>query len=465
MKHGLRRVIYVIPYTSIIEQTADVFRRAFGDLAAAVVEHHSAARPVEAEDRMGPDRLRLAAENWDAPVIVTTSVQFFESLYADRPSRCRKLHNIARSVVVLDEVHALPQALLAPCVWALRELAERCHTSLVLCSATLPDLRRSPNLGAGFASVTGIIENTGDLFAALARVRTERAGTVEDDDLARRLADEPQVLCILDQRAQAADVHDLLRQRRPDGTVHLSAAMCPAHRRAVLDDVKNRLNQGRPCRLVATTVVEAGIDVDFPVVWRAAAGIDSLARAAGRCNREGRLDKGRFVVFDSPRKLWLADLELRRGLAKPLLSRFDDPLCPEAVRDYFASLLSVQRSQLDGKNILSRLEERAATLTFPFRSIAHDFRLIDQDTTPVIVPWRGLAEPLLAELATGSPGLETLRAVQQVTVAVYPGQLKALEKAGALARVGPDGRFALLAKAEFYDEGVGLRVNGGNEAG
>ena len=464
VRHGLRRVIYVIPYTSIIEQTADVFRRAFGDLADAVVEHHSAVRATETDEPMGPARLLLAAENWDAPVIVTTSVQFFESLYSNRPARCRKLHNIAESVVVLDEVQALPQPLLAPCVRALRELAERYRSSLVLCSATLPDLRRSANLGTGFASITEIVDDISGLFTALARVTPERAGLVDDQHLAQHLADEPQVLCVVDQRAQAAEVHDLVQGQCPDGTFHLSAAMCPAHRREVLDTVRGRLNKELPCRLVATTVIEAGVDVDFPVVWRAAAGLDSLAQAAGRCNREGRQDRGRFVIFDSPRKLWLRDLELRRGLAKPLLARFADPLCLEAVRQYFDTLLSVEKTELDRPRILARLEERIASFSFPFRSVARDFQMIDQDTIPVIVPWRGLAAPLLAEVEGGSPTIATFRALQQVTVAVYPGQRKALEAACALRPVGPDGRFTVLVKDGFYDEAVGLRVMEGRDA-
>ncbi len=289
------------------------------------------------------------------------------------------------------------------------------------------------------------------LFAALARVKTEQAGAVDDEELARRLAAESQVLCVVDLRAQAADLHDLLRRLCPEGTFHLSAAMCPAHRRAMLDTVRMRLKDKLPCRLVATTVIEAGVDVDFPVVWRAAAGLDSLAQAAGRCNRNG-----------SPRKLGLRDLELRRGLAKPLLARFADPLCREAVQAYFATLFSVQRTELDRENILDRLEEGAATLTFPFRGIAQEFRLIDQETIAVIVPWQGVAAPLITQLETGSPTILTLRALQQVTVAVYPGQVKALEAAGALRSVGPDGRFRVLVTDGFYDDAVGLR---GNDAG
>lgn len=468
LRNGLRRVVYVIPYTSIIEQTADAFRSAFGDLAAAVVEHHSAASVPESEDVMGPRRLRLATENWDAPIIVTTSVQFFESLYANRPSRCRKLHNMAGSVVVLDEVQSLPVRLLNPCLAALRELTERCGSTVVLCSATVPDLRRSPALSGGFRHVTEIVDDVPGLFAAFKRVRIESAGRLDDPTLAERLASEHQVLCIVDSRPHAAELHGMVGDAAAGDTLHLSAAMCPAHRRRVLAEVKDRLENGLPCRLIATTVVEAGVDVDFPVVYRAVAGIDSLAQAAGRCNRNGRLPQpGRFVIFDDGRKLWLQDLERRRALVRPLLERAPDPLSLEAVTEWFATLFGVEASRLDELRILDRTAERSRQLTWPFRSIWEGderfppFRMIDQEATPVIVPWNGIAEPLLAELEgclrAGRPvPLRMMRELQQVSVSVYPGQLAALRRRGAIGSAGPEGRFLVLTGAELYDQHVGL---------
>ncbi|MGE5504207.1 MAG: CRISPR-associated helicase Cas3', partial [Actinomycetota bacterium] len=453
--HGLRRVIYVIPYTSIIEQTADVFRRAFGELAEAVVEHHSTAAPLENEDTMGPRRLKLAVDNWDAPVIVTTSVQFFESLHAARPSACRKLHNIAESVVVLDEVQALPTAQLAPCVRALRELAERCRTTVLLCSATLPDLRQSTNLGAGFAAVDEIIDDVDALFADLARVDSERAGFLDDDTLVGCLAAEPRVLCIVESRAHAAELYGHLAER--GGAFHLSASMCPAHRRAVLAEVRARLDTDAPCRLVATPVVEAGVDVDFPVVFRAAAGIDSLAQAAGRCNRNGRQERGRFVVFEAARPSRLRDLARRRTLAAPLLAEGGDPLGRDVVARYFATLLAVERGAMDESRALERMNNGRHGLNWPFRSIARDFRMIDQDTRPVVVDWRGKAAPLVAEVEAGNVSLAAVRALQQHSVAAWPGEIAALRAAGALREFGPDGRFLKLTRDEFYGD-TGLRV-------
>lgn len=465
--HGLRRVVYVIPYTSIIEQTADVFRRALGpDLAEAVVEHHSAAAEVtgdDGEDTMGRKRLRLAAENWDAPVVVTTSVQFFESLYASRVSRCRKLHNLAGAVVVLDEVQTLPTSLLEPCLAALRELADNYRASVVLCSATVPDLRHSPNLGSGFPDMHEIAQGLPDLAEAFRRVQAEKAGALDDAALAGRLAAEPQALCIVDARDHAAALYALVAAAHPDGTFHLSAAMCPAHRRAVLAEIRDRLADGRRCRLVATQVVEAGVDVDFPVVYRAAAGIDSLVQAAGRCNREGRRGLGRFVIFDPARDPALPELKLRRDLALPLIAAAEDPLAPEVVRDYFDRLLRVEKGSLDAKRILPRFIEAAGRGIWPFRSIADDFRVVDEDTVPLIVPWRDVTEPLAADLAErtarGLPvPIETYRALQQVSVSAWPHQMAALERAGAVAWIGGERRHALLVAERFYDAAVGLVV-------
>ncbi|CAK0754206.1 CRISPR-associated endonuclease/helicase Cas3 [uncultured Gammaproteobacteria bacterium] len=467
-KHGLRRVIYVIPYTSIIEQTVDVFRTAFGDLAEAVIEHHSTAKIPEDKDREGPRQLAVAAaENWDAPVIVTTSVQFFESLYSNKPSRCRKLHNIAQSVVVLDEVQALPVHLLHPCVVALRELAEGYGASVVLCSATLPDWTQDSVFGReGFrAAPTELAPDVSGMFNELARVRCERLGSLDDEELAQELAAAPQVLCIVDSRPQAATLHDLVKAEAPDGTFHLSAAMCPAHRREVLGKVKHRLEHHLSCQLISTTVVEAGVDVDFPEVWRAAAGIDSLIQAAGRCNRNGKMAPalGRFVIFDTPRESALHDIKQRRVWAAPLLKDNPDPLKLETVRAWFGKLYGLKQGELDGKGILKKIEEGASKLNWPFRTIAEDFRLIDQATETVIVPWGDEVQALIDEVSLPGPPvtLDTRRKLQQFSVSVYPSQFKVLDDAGAISRVGTEGQFKVLLDQKYYDAAVGLTLGKG----
>ena len=295
--HGKRRIVHVIPYTSIIEQTADIFRRIFGE---AVIEHHSSLDP----DRETA-RSRLAAENWDASVIVTTNVQFFESLFAARTSRCRKLHNLVDSVVVLDEAQLLPPAFLQPILDALNLLVEHYGVTVVLSTATQPalesrDRRPGEKPLRGIDNVTEIINDPDALYAALERVQVRRPDDLNTgrnwpaiaDDIARH----DSVLAIVNTRRQARELHALL----PEGTIHLSALMCGQHRSDIIADIKRRLADGKPVRVVSTQLVEAGVDLDFPVVYRALAGLDSIAQAAGRCNREGRLERGEVVVFVPP---------------------------------------------------------------------------------------------------------------------------------------------------------------------
>lgn len=322
-RHGLRRVIYVIPYTSIIEQTADVIRAATGS-SADVLEHH-ASFDWDAPGRTGDDdegpgglpKLRKASENWDAPIVVTTAVQFFESLFANRTSRCRKLHNIAGSVVVLDEAQTLPLRLLSPCMAALTELTANYRTSVVLCTATQPALRvcdgfkeeedrrgNAPVRKAGFkiCDERELAPDPEALFMALKRVAVERrAGKTSDAEIVARFAEQKQMLCIVNTRPHARTLFDALTAdaRTQEGARHLTTLMCPAHRRKVLAEIRARLEAGLPVRLVSTSLIEAGVDISFPEVWRAVTGIDSIAQAAGRCNREGRMKGlGRTIVFE-----------------------------------------------------------------------------------------------------------------------------------------------------------------------
>jgi len=295
----LRRVVVVIPYTSIIEQTAQVYRKALGP--EVVLEHHSNSRPPPPE--VGDDdreSLRMAEENWDAPVVVTTSVQFFESLFASRRGACRKLHNLAGAVIVLDEAQLLPAELLQPCLAAITELVASCGASVVLTTATQPTLKRSPWLECGLNNVHEIMgdaEEVTELHRALRRVEIVPAGPMDDDALAQAMAAQHQVLTVVDTRAHARALFERIKDM--GGAVHLSALMCPAHRTEVLDRLRIALRQGLPCRVVSTQLVEAGVDISFPAVYRALAGLDSIIQAAGRCNREGESTLGRVVVFEA----------------------------------------------------------------------------------------------------------------------------------------------------------------------
>ena len=228
-RHGMRRVIYVIPFTSIIEQNAAEFRKAFGELGEqAVLEHHSTFDDGKLQNEATKDKLRLASENWDAPIVVTTAVQFFESLFADRSSRCRKLHNIAGSVIILDEAQMLPLNLLLPIMQAIKELAQNYHCSVVMCTATQPAVQAENGFYRGFENVREIAPKPIALFDKLRRTTVQHIGTQTDADLLTKLGEHPKMLVIVNNRRHARSLYD--QAKHLDGTFHLTTLMCAKHR-------------------------------------------------------------------------------------------------------------------------------------------------------------------------------------------------------------------------------------------
>ena len=472
-RHGLRRVIYVIPYTSIIEQTAKVFRDILGD---DVLEHHAnfdaeAVSPPDEDGQSPAEQWRRAAENWDAPIIVTTAVQFFESLFAARRRSCRKLHNIAQSVIVLDEAQTLPLGLLRPCLAALDELQRNYGASVVLCTATQPAVRKQDEFKGGGLDIPAERELAPDppkLYARLKRVRAEYlAGPVEDDVVAARFAEAPQMLCIVNTRRHAAELFQRIREQ--DGAVHLSTLMVPPHRRAVLERVRQRLKDGKAVRLVATSLIEAGVDVDFPEVWRAEAGLDSVAQAAGRCNREGKPELGRVVVFKPA--LHPAPRDVAQAAESAALARHgsDDALALATVQNYFRlhywqkGAEAFDTAKIDGRpGILPAIAEGKSRLRFPFEKIAAAFRMIDDAMDPVIVPYDAEAIALLKRIASMDRPLSAdLRALQQYTVTIPPKQRSAWLAQGVLRPVHPRLGEAMLRldSDTLYDPAIGLRLD------
>ncbi len=461
--HQLRRVVYVVPFTSIIEQNADVFRAVFGSLVEAgvpdpVVEHHSAA-DVDDDSASG----RLAAENWDAPLIATTSVQFYESLFANKPSRCRKLHNLATSVIILDEVQKIPVDYLAPCLEGLKELVARYGATVVLCTATQPALHRRDGFELGVEGVREIVPEPRRLYLALKRVEVEDVGTLSDEELAARLLSEPRVLCIVNTRRHAREL--FARIDEGDSAYHLSAAMCPEHRSQVLAKVRRDLGEGRVCRVVTTQLVEAGVDIDFPVVFRSLAGLDSVAQAAGRCNRNGREPVGRLFLFRSEHTSTERFLRDTTNSTLQLLGSehtnplYEDLLSLEAVAHYFRLYYWDQRQRWDAKGILSDFtlqQNPELPFLFAFRSTAERFRLIEETGRIVIVPWQERGKALCAELRSPfkAPSVALLRALQRFTVEVPLRQWLA-EQGRAIELVHE--KFPVLTCLNpYYDERLGL---------
>lgn len=444
LKHDKRRVIYVIPYTSIIEQTAETLASIFG--AENVVEHHSNLDPEKETQRT-----RLASENWDAPVIVTTNVQFFESLYSDRGSRCRKLHNLVDSVVILDEAQMLPPELLTPCVAVINELTRNYGVSLVLSTATqpaLPDLDTATEITPPEMKLYERLQRTHYEFPALLNERSEW------EEIADELVEHDQVLCIVNTRR---DCHDLFRLM-PEGTIHLSGLMCGQHRSEIIQSIKKRLDAREPLRVVTTQLVEAGVDIDFPVVYRALAGLDSIAQAAGRCNREGKLGQdGRVVVFVPPRASPRGLLRKGEDKTRELLALDDfDPQSPEWFTKYFDLFYNSVNDS--GKSVIGRLTPDNDG-AIAFRKVGREFRLIkDNDQRSIIVRYGKKVDALIEQLRYAGPSRDLMRHLQRYTVNLYQYQLAPMQEAGLI-----DEPYAgILAQTELsrYDSVIGLDVYG-----
>lgn len=442
MRHGLKRVIYVIPFTSIIEQTAQKFRDVLGD--EAVLEHHSNFAFAEGDNLA----LSLATENWDAPVIVTTNVQFFESLFSDRPSRCRKLHNIAESVVILDEAQAIPDEYLKPCLAALEELCAHYQVSAVLCTATQPELTGQWPMNS---SPREIIPDPERLYNSLRRVQVSYLGTVTDLAVVDLMRQETQALCVVNTRKSALQIFQSLG--KTDGHYHLSARMHPVHRARKLTEIKQRLSAGDTCRVVSTQLVEAGVDVDFPLVLRAVAGIDSIAQAAGRCNREGKLPMGRAFVFNPENGVPRGWFRRMAELGKRIMEETDDPLSLEAVRRFFSRRFDLGSNGLDKHGILPELEAEWKTLSFQFKDLAEKFRLIDDSSQAIVIPDQAIEDLLVEVDRSKYPGMYSRR-LQRYTVGIYPQEFEQYLRQGWLRLVG--GVYYVLDYPAGYDDAVGL---------
>ncbi len=452
-RHGLRRVIYAIPFTCIVEQNARVFREALAQCGPGVIlEHHSNLDPDD--DTL---EARLAAENWDAPIVVTTNVQLFESLFASKPARCRKLHRIPRSVIVLDEAQALPVELLKPTLAMLTELCRNYGCTVVLCTATQPAIQERLNLPAGLNGVREIVPDTESLFARLRRVNVQQLGLLADEALATRLGQHKQVLCIVNTRGHAANLFELLRGQEVAGAFHLSTRMCAAHRSSVLNAIRRRLLAGAPCRVVSTQLIEAGVDIDFPVVYRAPAGLDSIAQAAGRCNREGRLQHGEVFLFDTQVPPF-RELRPAADVAAEVRSCHSDPLSLEAIEHYFRLHYWQRGNALDQYEIMKYFTKGRHGWHFQFREAARDYRFIRDTQVHVVVPYGRRGCALLEKLRSGRghPDRMLLRQLQRYCVGVYEHELAALHSSGAVS-AGPTGLW-LLDNPAAYDRYLGLRM-------
>lgn len=452
IKNDLKRIIIAIPYTSIITQTASVLRSIFGE--ENVLEHHSNVDRTKSNDNELSQKQRLAIENWDYPIIVTTNVQLFESLFSNKPSDCRKLHNIAKSVLILDEVQTLPTEFLQPIIDTFDTLKRVFGVSILFTTASQPVLSgiilgSNPFVSfEGLSQIHEIVPREANLHDRLRRVRIVFEDERKNyDEVAGQIARHPRALCIVNTRNDAKEIYTRLPK---DGMcLHLSRMMCPDHVRETIDMVKAALKDpsNNVIRVVATQLIEAGVDIDFPVVFRQEAGLDSILQAAGRCNREGRLEQGETFVFGLQKSL-PPGFMTQTNNARLGVGKAHDWFSPEAMEAYFKQLYS-RVNTFDKANIKELLYKSE----MQFETAASEFRLIDDNTTSVIVNWKNSME-VVERLKNEGVSYSLMKALSQFSVNVRERELKKLDEAGALEEV-LDGLF-LIRDASFYDKQIGL---------
>lgn len=462
MKWQKERIIYVIPYLSIIEQTADVFRDFLGN--HAVLESHSQvdydSLVEEGSEEAGrvAERMKLAAENWDAPVVITTNEQFFESLYANKTSRCRKLHNIANSVIILDEAQMMPVDFLKPCLHVLEQLVDYYGCTVVLCSATQPELGRYLQKNPIQKNPIEIMENVGELFQFFKRVTFDIDGETDYAEIAKKLDECEQVLCIASTKKEAEKIFELL-----DGeAMYLSTNLCPAHRREIIREMKTRLQNGKPCRVVSTSIISVGVDIDFPVVYLQYTGLDSLIQGAGRCNREGRqsLQKSRAHIFwtkESKKSLFMRKEKQVTDMIRKKYNA-EEMTEPSAIRTYFENWYQSNEGNLDYREI----EKLAQSLSFA--EIGKRFHLIQDSTKSVFIPFDEKARNIKEQLMMGNRSRQLMRAAGAYMINVRyskaQGQsdfMKLLTQ-GQIEMFPGDENLAYLVNMEDYDAELGLKI-------
>lgn len=459
LKNKQERIIYAIPYTSIIEQNAKIYVDIFGK--KNVLEHHCNYENPYKENSKESLGLKLAQENWYNPIIVTTNVQLFGTLFSEKPSRARKLHNIANSVIVLDEVQSIPINYVKPCMEALKELVRNYNCTIVLCSATQPEFEKN----GGFETetdMTEIITDRNQLFKEMTRVKEEFIGRQSIDALTNLIEEQNQVLCIVNTKKHARQLFESIKKETDnnEGYYHLSTNMCPIDRTETIKKIREQLELGNHCKVISTQLIEAGVDIDFPVVYRAIAGLDSIAQAAGRCNREGKQKNGKIYVFE-PDFLMKGYLQRTADISKPLLIEGNNFIQLECIKRYFLKLYNIEQNELDLQEVF-KFCNGALEFGFEFKEIDHRFKLIDEVGYPLIIPKNAEAWKNVNKLRFVKKGLKgVLKKLAPYTINVKKYELDQLVELGVIRK---EEDILILDEGEgleemmYYDEFVGLKI-------
>lgn len=458
VSHGMNRIIIAIPYTSIIVQTAGVLKEIFGE--ENVLEHHSNFNPDEIKNEEVREKAKLATENWDYPIVVTTNVQLFESMFSNKPSACRKLHNIVNSVLILDEVQTLPTDFLQPIVDALKAYQEIFGVSVLFTTASQPVLSgliKGANPTTDFEGIDRIAEIIPNEFALHDKLRRvilkiDNAGKTYDE-IAAKVAIYNKVLCIVNTRKDAKELYD----RLPDDGIklHLSRMMCPAHIHETICKIKTLLkDESHPIvRVIATQLVEAGVDIDFPVVFRQEAGLDSVLQAAGRCNREGRHSVGTTFIFSlaAEKRVPFGGMAAANN-ARLNLPTDSDWFAPSVMEKYFHQLYS-RKNTFDDKDIKYYLYKPNELC---FETASKEFRLIDDDCMNVIVNWGNSIE-LVEKLKETGCTYPLMKQLAKYTIGIHRSDFDKLVSYGVIEEM-LEGIYVLADRAQ-YGNNTGLSLD------
>ncbi|MGN0619900.1 MAG: CRISPR-associated helicase Cas3' [Ruminiclostridium sp.] len=450
---GKKRIIYVIPYTSIIEQTADLFEGMFGEYVD-ILQHHSnyCYDSDEREENSTAEKLKKSAENWDAPLIITTSVQFFESLYHYKGSKLRKLHNLADSVIIFDEVHLLPEKLLQPCLRAVGYITKYLNSEAVFLSATMPDYSELFKKYIPDCSVTELITDKKD-FSFFRKCSYTYLGSADSDSVIERAIGCKSSLIVVNKRKTAREIYKNLSGNR----FHLSTYMTPHDRSEVIGEIRRLLDDEQPVTVVSTSLIEAGVDLDFEAVFRELAGLDSILQAGGRCNREGKRDSGEVFVFETDEPIQ-KELEARASIVKDFLRNGVDIASEEAVELYYKRLFNFKEKEIESNSIAN--EDVNGLDQIPFRQYAKEFKLVEADTISVVINNCEETEMLLQQLAAGK--LSVKRKLQRFSVSLRThGEFDKALSAGLL-REAAFGVF-LLSDNAYYSRETGLDLDMSND--
>lgn len=464
-----RRIIYVIPYTAIIDQAAKVFKDIFGD--SLILEHHSG---IILEDSVNEETPKyLATENWDAPIILTTNVQFFDSLFSNRRGKCRKLHNITNSVIIFDEAQMLPISFLKTCLRAIDILTRNFRCSALLMSATCPDFKQYMHFDS---TITEINKDFIRHYKDLKRVIGEWIGRKNDEEITSLIDDKLSTLIIVNSRKHARDLFEKLADSVRK--YHLSTLMTPENRKRVLECVKSDLAKDIPCVVVSTQLIECGVDLDFAVVFRSLAGIDSIVQAGGRCNREGKRENSKVYIFEAENgDPYRGDIPVYKNISRAICEAAkknkDDIFNLNYIQEYFRNLLEYKDKETDSQKILELFRigldnNKKPILKFDFAECAKRFSYIDDASKKdIIIPYNDEVYSLIAEIKKPSYGRD-LRTVysklEQYTVSVYLWEYRLLSENNKLEYLADNDSKAILADTALYSDELGLNVINVNES-